>query len=185
MRCLPLSSLSSLPLGAATCGLQARTLPRHPALSQARRYGAGEARGPAGWPRGGQAGCRAGAGMGRLADLGVVRQRRARGHRGEGPAGDAGPQSGRRSRKGGGELQRTRGRRRGSGGARGRARGGRQRTGGSRAAAPRKPALARPSRAPCAPHPRVPRSWLLPSKLPASVLLGDTHSFFSPAPFSQ
>lgn len=41
---------------------------------------------------------------------------------------------------------------------------------------PGKPALVSPSRAPCTP--RRPR-WLLSSELPASMLLGDTHSFFS------
>lgn len=42
---------------------------------------------------------------------------------------------------------------------------------------PRKPALARPSRAPCAPSARAP-TLLLPSEPLASMLLGDTQSFF-------
>lgn len=49
---------------------------------------------------------------------------------------------------------------------------------------PGRPALASPSKAPCAPPPR-PRPRLLASEPPASMPRGDTHSFFSPAPFSQ
>lgn len=120
---------------------------------------------------------RAGVGAGWLAAFGRWTSRCCRGECGErrgAGLGEAGLQRRRRSSEGGaaGGAGAAEGGAVAHGGA---ARGvGRGR--GRGAAAPTKPALARPSRAPCA---RSPPALLLPSEPPASMLLGDTHSFFS------
>lgn len=121
-----------------------------------------------GWPEGLLSGCRGGVCRGGTPGCGGARGVRQSGVRGR---------EGRRR----GWARETRGPEKGAQwhlGSRGARQWGRQ-------TRPGKPALARPSRAPCAPIARAP-ARLLASELPASMLLRDTQGFFFPlALFSQ